>query len=598
MKHDIGEAHKQYIRQLEHNIRSDPSSFWKYLANKKAPSVSSQTFLIDGEDISDPQTVSDAFAEYFENSYIISTLENFAEAFFYDEVELKIDSFSEAEVLASLARLQGKLTAGPDQIPSFLLRDCRSVFVKPLTIIFNLCLETSTFPERWKLSKIRPVFKKGDKTLISNYRPITIISNFSKVFEHLLYQRVYAFFETKLVEHQHGFVAGRSTVTNLFTITQFISQSLDDGAQCDVVYTDLSKAFDQIDHGILLSKLRKCGFSRELLSLFVSYFTARKQFVLMNGYKSHLVNVTSGVPQGSILGPLFFNIFINDIASALHSDVHCLLYADDLKMYSRISSVTDCLSLQSSLDGVARWCTSNRLSLNAPKCQVMSFALIRNGIEFDYYIGEAVLMRPDAIRDLGVTFDRKLSFVEHVNNVTSSAYRSLGFIIRNSRGFCKAESLVVLFNTFVRSHLEYAAVVWEPCYGVHIERLESVQRRFLKFLSLRVDGVYPCRGYPHDVLLKRHNFLSLADRRQYMLVLFLHKVVTDKVTCAAIKQMLQYSIPRAASRVSLCFYLPTPRTNKLKFSPLYRMCDAYHRVQPLIDVHNCTVASLRQLMLS
>ena len=209
------------------------------------------TFTINGEDSSDPQLIADAFAQFFAGYYITSGPRLIGCSQFVNSSSvLDIPSFSEGEVLASLKRLKGKLTAVPDMIPSFLLKDCSLVFARPLTALFNLCLSTETFPDGWKLSKLTPIHKKGSKCEVQNYRPITIINNFSKVFEMVLHERISTFFRDQLVDCQHGFVSGRSTVTNLCCITQYLSESIDDKHQCDVIYTDFSKAFDQLDHGI------------------------------------------------------------------------------------------------------------------------------------------------------------------------------------------------------------------------------------------------------------------------------------------------------------------------------------------------------------
>lgn len=169
--------------------------------------------------------------------------------------------------------------------------------------------------------------KKGSRNEITNYRPISLSSSFAKIFEYLLVDILSAPCKQRLTTLQHGFVKDRSTVTNLTCITQFIAESLDKNLQTDVIYTDLSKAFDTIDHVLLVDKLSVIGLSPDLVYLLQSYLTNRKQFVAVNGFISKCYDVTSGVPQGSVLGPLLFNVFINDVVSAL--DVHCLLFADD-----------------------------------------------------------------------------------------------------------------------------------------------------------------------------------------------------------------------------------------------------------------------------
>ena len=174
-----------------------------------------------------------------------------------------------------------------------------------------------------------------------------------------------------IIPDQHGFIQGRSTVSNLLCVTQFISEVIDKGSQVDVIYTDFSKAFDRLDHALLLNSLNRIGLCTGLVNLFQSYLTERTQFVQYRGFRSNSFPQTSGVPQGSILGPPFFIIFINDITKNIN--VHYLLYADDLKLYCRTSSVSDCENLQNNITTLDNWCHNNKLPLNANKCNVMSF---------------------------------------------------------------------------------------------------------------------------------------------------------------------------------------------------------------------------------
>ena len=240
---------------------------------------------------------------------------------------------------------------------------------------------------------------------------------------------------------------GRSTTTNLVVITQFIAKSIDMQAQTDVVYTDFSKAFDRLDHSILLRKLKLLGLSSPFLMLFVSYLSNRKQYVVFNGFRSVEYLATSGVPQGSVLGPLLFNIFIDDIVTDL--EVNCLLYADDLKFFDVVRDVGDCEKIQRNLDKISRWCLLNKLSLNTQKCNVMSFTLKSSTIVFNYTLEGTTLERPDIFRDLGVIYDKKLSFSKHIETIVCEAYRSYGFIARNSRDFVDLNTIKMLYNCVV-----------------------------------------------------------------------------------------------------------------------------------------------------
>lgn len=373
-----------------------------------------------------------------------------------------------------------------------------------------------------------------------------------------------------LSQHQHGFIKGRSTVTNLFCITQFIADSIDKGLQTDVIYTDFSRAFDRLDHTILIMKLRAHGFSNDMLNFFASYLSDRMQYVECSGHQSVETLATSGVPQGSNLGPLLFDIFVDDIVNDL--DVNCLIYADDLKIYCHITCIDDCITLQNNLNKINEWCYINKLPLNALKCNVMTYSNKVNVNKFDYTLDDIVLKRPETFQDLGVTFDQKLSFNHHIDNIITCCFKALGFIVRNTTDFSNTSTLKLLFFTFVRSRLEYASIIWCPHYNIHVQNVERVQRRLLKFCCYKEDGVYPPIGLPNSDLLDRFSLDSLQMRREKSQIIYLYKLLNNMVDCPQILSMLNFHVPRPSVREKPTFHLDTPRTNVKKFSLLYGMC--------------------------
>lgn len=289
---------------------------------------------------------------------------------------------------------------------------------------------------------------------------------------------------------------GRSTVSNLVLLNDNLTAAMDKGNQVDVIYTDYSKAFDRINHKILLIKLQGVGIRGDLLRWFASYISNRSQAVVISNYISSWVSIPSGVPQGSLLGPLLFAIFVNDINSCLHSS-SLLCFADDMKVFSAISAREDVDALQADLSRLDRYCTLNQLDLNPSKCFSVTFSRKKNIVQSSYYYklkGHA-LERKTLVKDLGVWHDTKLLFDSHVDSVATKAYRALGFVMRNSVGFTKAKTLKILYCTFVRSHLEYASQVWNPNYRVYIDRLESIQKKFLKFLCYRLRDTYSSSNY-------------------------------------------------------------------------------------------------------
>lgn len=252
----------------------------------------------------------------------------------------------------------------------------------------------------------------------------------------------------------------------------------------------------------------------------------------------------------------------------------------------------DCEQLQFSLDRIHNWCTNNNLPLNIEKCKVMSFSLKHNTLAYGYSVNGILLDRVATFRDLGVILDSKLSFIPHINDLAATCFRSLGFIIRNSRDFSNIHTLKLLFYAFVRSKIEYASVVWSPYYQSHVNRLERVQRRFLKYLSFKLDARYPEIGIPERELLRRHSVCSLEDRRTVSQLKFLHNILHNKVDCSDILNQLNFLVSRAAARQADTFYVPTPRTNICKFSPISRMCNAYNAHQERFDIFNCSSARI------
>lgn len=592
IKSDIDRCYKSYCNEIERNIKDNPTKFWSFVNNKRKSNSLPTTMTYNGIELTDYESISDCFATYFSSSFSNTGDDGFTLTSSNAGVDITCTEFSENDVLNSLKKIKPNFTMGPDMIPAFLINDCAHVLSYPLRILFNLSLAKMNFPPILKNSKIIPVFKSGIRNDIKNYRPITIINNFSKVFETTLNEKIYNHVKHLLSDLQHGFIKGRSTITNLFCLTQYISDAIDNNSQLDVIYTDLSKAFDKLDHKTLITKFSNFGFSSDLITFLWTYLRNRVLYVECSGFKSPNFVATSGVPQGSVLGPLFFNIFINDIVDDLR--VKCLMYADDLKLFNTVNSYSDCLILQSALEKVYRWCQNNFLTINTAKCNVVSFGLKNSLLTFEYSLNHSPLPRSNTYKDLGVTFDHKLSFIPHMSNIINDSFKMLGFVIRNSKDFMDIPTLKLLYFSFVRSKLEYAAIVWSPYYKIHIHHLEQIQRKFLKFLSFRLDGVYPAIGVPHSDLLGRFSIPSLETRRSFSELIFLYKLIHGLYNCPSLLARLNFHAPTVRTRQKNLLSLPIPRTTLQKFSPLYRICTRCN-VNSSIDLFACSLASIKQL---
>lgn len=567
VKSESHNAYVAYQRGIESRIITDPKSFWRFVKNRRSASRIPGKMHYNGADLDQPLDIVNGFAMEFSRVFGADLV--LPAVGLGGRPSFGVGAVSESDVVSSAARLKSDFTSGDDGVPSFLVRDCASALSFPLQLLFNLIITTSTFPDVWKVSKLIPVFKKGDRSDIKNYRPISVLSNFSKIFEHILYTRIYSSIKSALSVHQHGFMSGRSTVTNLVEIAQFLSVAVDRRKQVDVIYTDFSKAFDSINHCLLLAKLDRFGCSAPLIQLLSSYLSGRAGYTFYNGYSSKAFSITSGVPQGSNLGPLLFNVFIDDLLERLNCGV--LGYADDLKIYSLIDDPADSVRLQINLTLIKEWCDMNLICLNVDKCCVVSYTRVSNPYVYCYVSGSAAIIRKSGVVDLGVFFDAKLTFAGHVSAICASASRSYGFLVRSCRNFKNMNCLKVLYYALVRTKLEYASMVWYPYYVHQQISLERVQRRFLKYLTFKSTGVYPGHEVDYSSLLVQHGIQSLSCRRERYSARFLLDLLTNRIDSPSLLSQIYFNVPARMTRNHTLINTPRARTNILIKSPIGHM---------------------------
>lgn len=516
--------------------------------------------------------ISNWFAIHFEAAYDSNTYNNdYVCLSNYNQLlpDLVVTRDLVEEVISNLDAHKG---GGTDGLPNFFVKQLKESLSDPLSQIFNKSLRSGVFPASWKETFIIPVLKSGDASHVTNYRPISILNCFSKIFEKVMHSHIFGCINNVLSNNQHGFFKKRSTVTNLVEITDFISKNLDNNTQVDVVYTDFSKAFDRVNHNILLCKLENFGFSNIMLIWFKSYLSSRSQYVNFNGTHSKTFLVASGIPQGSILGPLLFLIFINDIPQSLSNC--CLLYADDLKFYRRILSNQDCISLQSDINQLFDWSVANGLSLNVNKCCVMSFSRRVQPLLSQYTMNGVSLERPGYIKDLGVNFDTKLSFNSHIDTICKKSYKLLGFLHRNSKNFSNINTVKLLYNSLVRNQLEYATQIWSPFYSVHIERIERVQRRFSRFLLFKFSRVLEItEQLQYSERLKLFNMISLESRRLLIDEITLYKIINNLLDSQYMLSHINFNVRSYYSRNQnhKLFRCGISRTNIGLTAPLNRI---------------------------
>jgi hypothetical protein len=428
IKTNIRIAFLTYIDSFQHSIKQNPERFWDFVKSKKngkgehiPHTVELNGVLYSGSDIVT------AFSEYFSSVFIKSNSSYNAENIFRSNAHgsgssdnFNIPEFSLLEVVDAINKLKSKKSSGPDGIPPYIIKGCGEILAQPICHIFNVAIRTCTFPDALKIARVTPIFKSGSKESVENYRPISLINN-----------RFFWITKSKITEFQHGFMPRRSTASNLLHFTNLVNSVFVNGGRMDVVYTDLSKAFDTVDHGILLNKLFNFGFSVNTVQFVASYLYKRTQYVEINFEASNTYCCTSGVPQGSNLGPLLFLFMINDLPLRVKSYV--LLYADDVKIFRPIINLNDKAILQRDLDRLVDWCHTNKLKININKCSVVSFArkVDLSLIDNTYVISGQILKTCTSIKDLGIMFDSSLKFDAHINSAINSSLKLLGFICRH-----------------------------------------------------------------------------------------------------------------------------------------------------------------------
>lgn len=576
-KEMIKNCYKAYVSSVEECLKDNIKSFWKYINSKKSTKDIPQFMKHVDRIASDGQNVCELFSSFFGSVFEPNT-----------QPPLDVDTcpatnsclsniiLSGEEVLIKLKALDSSKGAGPDGIPPIFLKECALELCSPLTIIFNLSLLQGTFPAIWKIAHVTPIYKSGDRSDCSNYRPISILSGLAKLLEKVVYEYIYNHVSPLLSQNQHGFMRRRSTVTNLMDYKNYLCTVFAKGGQVDSIYTDFTKAFDKVNHHLLCRKLDLWyGLHGNLLRWISSYLTRRSQLVALKGYKSGPITVTSGVPQGSHLGPLLFIIFIDDLIGQLNCP--SLLYADDLKIFNNINNINDCQTLQHDLNLLSAWCLRNHMHLNPIKCQLISFTKKKkHKIYFNYKLSGQTLNRTAAVRDLGVTFDEQLSFREHYEDITMKSLKTLGFIARSTVHFRNPDSLIYLFNSLVRSRLEYGSVIWSPNYAVHSDNIEAIQNKCLKIAAFR-SGLGR-RLVSSSERRSHFKVTSLETRRKQQDLLHLHKIVHSEFDSPNLLRMVNFNTRCFLRNRQKLFTLQTYRNNTSYYNPLVRMCRLYNEL--------------------
>jgi Reverse transcriptase (RNA-dependent DNA polymerase)/Endonuclease-reverse transcriptase len=410
--------------------------------------------------------------------------------------------------------------AGPDKIGPLLLKKLVDEIARPLAKVMSISLRDGSVPDDWRAANVTPIFKKGSKSAPGNYRPVSLTSVSCRLMESIIKDEVVRHLDRNgLIRHtQHGFTRGRSCATNLLAFLDKITTALDSGQAADVIYLDFAKAFDTVPHERLKKKLKAHGVNGKLLAWIAAWLSNRKQRVVLNGRESTWQEVLSGVPQGSVLGPLLFIIFINDLDLSVSELELLFKFADDTKVARVIHTDQDRQGLQHAMDRLIDWSEKWGMLFNVSKCKVMHVG--RNNEKKDYVMNGVTLDSTKEEKDLGVAISDTLKPAAQCAKAAKTALGVLGQITRAFR-YRDKKTFVQLYQQYVRPHLEFAVQAWSPWQQADKDTLENVQRKAIGMVS----GL---QGRTYEERLRELGLTTLEERRHQFDMAHMYKICTGK----------------------------------------------------------------------
>jgi hypothetical protein len=523
VKNLVNSKHKSYLNHCFDNLNTHPKKFWGLVSHKSKKGSLPEEMFYENKNSTDTETKADMFNQFFFSQFNFSTHVE-PDVPVFTNLNLYHITITYMDVINVLQKLDINKAYGPDGLATIIYKNCAHTLAPSLVLLFNLSLDLGILPADWKAANIVPVFKKGVKNDITNYRPISLLPVAIKIMERCIHSYVYNIVKNDIFQNQHGFMARRSTTSQLVEFYNNIYNNCDNKTQSDVIFLDLKKAFDSVPHNLLLLKLHSFGINGKLLDWIRNYLSGRKQRVIINGKTSKYKEVISGVPQGSILGPLMFLLYINDMNKSI-TDINTsvYLYADDSKLVRKINTILDCMALQNSINELSHWAKTWGLRFNPMKCSIMSFVSgTPHKILYNYNMENVTLSRTGSFVDLGVTVCDNLKWDLHIDNITSKANKRLGLVKRCIGNDCSLQVKLTCYTSLVRPLLESCSCVWACTTKKLLTKIETVQRRASKFITNNYNMDY-------DLRLSLCNLLPLSLRRDYLDLVFLYNYIHDLV---------------------------------------------------------------------
>ncbi len=502
-KYTMERAQADYENKLVDQIPNNPKRFFNYVRNFSRTSSTIDCLNDNGNLITDDNDKANLLNDFF-----TSVMTNEPDDDFSHSSDSSPNSrifnihFTPKEVREKLKNLKRNKSGGMDDIHVNVLKEVLD-FDVPLALLFNNSLQTGQVPQDWKDANVTPLHKKGSRMSTNNYRPVSLTSQICKLMERLIQDSLWKHIhKNKLIScHQHGFQKGCSCITQLLECLADWVEAVEDRVGVNSIYLDFAKAFDTVPHKRLLSKLKAAGIDGKVLKWLETFLVGRRQRVVLRNGVSRWSQVTSGVPQGSILGPLLFLLYVNDIPDSVLSTAK--LFADDTKLYSRVRNQEDCNALQADLNALAAWSRKWLLRFNETKCVVLK---IHSAIQYVYTLNGTCLSEETSQKDLGITISHDLLPATHITNVVKKANSRIHLIKRCFSGFTR-QKVLTLYTSLVRPLFEYGSPVWNPWHQKDIDLLQKAQNRCLKLCTEPIEL---------ESLAERREKADLVETYKYM----------------------------------------------------------------------------------
>lgn len=498
--------------------------------------------------------------------------------------------FTTITVLNALKSLPNKFSRSPDGLPAFLLKQTAFGICEPLSRIFTDSFRTGTLPKIWLTADVCALFKKGQASKPCNYRPVSLTCVCCRVMESIIKQEMvdYLLKHKLITKHQHGFLSRKSVSTQLLESTEYFSRSFKEKSCLDCIYLDYCKAFDSVCHSKLITKLAGYGISGNLLAWLSAFLAGRTQRVVVNNQYSSYAAVVSGVPQGSVLGPLFFLLYVNDLTDVVEN-IHLKLFADDLKIYCAVpKSSTESSPLTIALNSVYLWSAKWQLNLASEKCVVLHLG--HGNPKRKYYINGVCLAAVNEFRDLGVIISHDMKFNKHCQIIAGKALRRVGLIFRAFKSR-DPDLLLRAYKTYVRPILETCTEIWSPHQNQNKIAIERVQIQFTWRLFKRCYWGNPALiGVSYQERCSKLNLNSLESRRCINDLVMCYKILHNHVNLCP-TDFFQLSTTNTRGN-SLKLFYDTSRINVRKYFFANRVVQPWNKL-PNSVVESTTVNSFK-----